>query len=70
MDAEHAFQIPDAIALITARAEAAEAEVARLRAVLRLARTYVVKGDEQGAYVGCVLRVETVLARIELALGG
>ena len=42
-------------------------KVAALRTVLVLARQYVVKGNEMGAYTGCVTSGETVLARIDLA---
>lgn len=42
---------------------------AELTAALRLAREYVVKGNEQGAYTGCALSGETVLARIDWATG-
>lgn len=47
---------------------AAEEEVARLRRALELARHYVVKGIEHGAYGNTVLSGETALDRIDNAL--
>ena len=36
--------------------------------LLRLAREYIVKGNEQGAYAGCALSGDTVLRRLDAGL--
>jgi hypothetical protein len=36
--------------------------------LLRLAREYIVKGNEQGAYAGCALSGDTVLRRLDVGL--
>lgn len=53
-----------------ARAEAAEAEVARLKAALELAAQFVAKAHADGAYANTAMSGERALRLINAALAG
>lgn len=63
-----ANRLDEVIDELAARAEAAEAEVARLRSLLALARQYVDDANFTGAYSGATPSGDTVLRRIDAAL--